>query len=293
MISNKNCRISEQKLIEILNFGNQPLGNGFLKEKDFKNEYFYEMKLGFCPISKMTQLFNQPDPDKMFNDNSSDTSSDSYMSDDISLTKEDILNTDNFNKTNFNKTNLKNEFNSNNFKNNCMKPKDIIIKKNYPLKEFYLNKNKRLKFTKTDILDDKETKISEIIKVPIYYQKEIKFKNKGHNKKQYNEIGDVIFIFDCIENDLFRIHNYQLIYTKNIKISDLYGEFSFDLILPNDKVIKIECNDLYKTDLIIIKESLGLPIPNENKRSNLYIKFNIIYPDLNDENIKIIKKIFS
>jgi DnaJ-class molecular chaperone len=196
----------------------------------------------------------------------------------ISLTKEEIL---------------KNEFKDDNSRNTCMKPKDIIIKKNYPLKEFYLDKNKRIKFIKTEIIDTDEKKISEILKVPIYYNKEIRFKGMGHNKKNHTENGDVIFKFDCIKNELFKIHGYHLIHNKNINVSNLYGEFKFDLELPNDTKIEIKCNDLYKTDLIMIKENLGLPIPNENKRSDLFIKFNVIYPDLNDKDIQSLREIFT
>jgi curved DNA-binding protein len=147
-------------------------------------------------------------------------------------------------------------------------------------------------FIKTDIIDNNEKKISEIIKVPIYYNKEIRFKGMGHNKKNHSENGDVIFKFDCIEDELFKIHHYHLIYNKDINVSNLYGEFKFDLELPDTTIIKIECNDLYKTDLIIVKENLGLPIPNENKRSNLFIKFNVIYPELNDDEIETLKNIF-
>ena len=93
---------------------------------------------------------------------------DEDLPENISLTKEEIL---------------KNEFKDDDSRNICMKPKDIIIKKDYPLKEFYLDKNKRIKFIKTEIIDNDEKRISEILKVPIYYNKEIRFKGMGHNKK--------------------------------------------------------------------------------------------------------------
>lgn len=62
------CRISGNPLHEFMNFGKMPLGNGFLSEKDFSDEYFYEMRLGFCPESKMVQLIEQPAPEKMFHE---------------------------------------------------------------------------------------------------------------------------------------------------------------------------------------------------------------------------------
>ena len=62
------CRISDEKLLEVIDFGHQPLGNGFLKKTEFNQEYFFSMKLGFDHKSKMVQLFDQPDPQKMFHD---------------------------------------------------------------------------------------------------------------------------------------------------------------------------------------------------------------------------------
>ncbi len=63
-MSNFNCRVSGNKLNIINDFGNQPLGNGFLNISDFPNEYFFNMKTGFCNKSKMFQLLEQPSPKK-------------------------------------------------------------------------------------------------------------------------------------------------------------------------------------------------------------------------------------
>ena len=60
------CRISGLPLRKVLDFGMQPLGNGFLEKKDFMNEYFFPMEIGFCETSKMIQLIVQPLPEKMF-----------------------------------------------------------------------------------------------------------------------------------------------------------------------------------------------------------------------------------
>ena len=64
-----NCRISNKKLNLVNDFGKQPLGNGFLKEENFRNEYFYKMQTGFCTESKMFQLIEQPNLEKMFHEN--------------------------------------------------------------------------------------------------------------------------------------------------------------------------------------------------------------------------------
>ncbi len=64
-----NCRISGKKLSIVNDFGKQPLGNGFLNKEDFDNEFFFNMKTGFCNESKMFQLIEQPNPKKMFHEN--------------------------------------------------------------------------------------------------------------------------------------------------------------------------------------------------------------------------------
>ena len=67
-MENTNCRVSNTPLIKILDFGIQPLGNGFLDAKDLKEEYFFNMKIGYSEVSMMLQLIEQPAPEKMFHD---------------------------------------------------------------------------------------------------------------------------------------------------------------------------------------------------------------------------------
>lgn len=46
-----------------------PIANGFLNPEQFAQEYFFELKVAFCPTCKMVQLTEQPDREKMFHDN--------------------------------------------------------------------------------------------------------------------------------------------------------------------------------------------------------------------------------
>ena len=64
-----NCRISQKPLIPVLDLGVQPLGNGFLKQEQFSDEYTYQMQAGFCEESKLFQLITQPEPSIMFHEN--------------------------------------------------------------------------------------------------------------------------------------------------------------------------------------------------------------------------------
>lgn len=61
------CRVSGTVLTKVLDFGMQPLGNGFLEDKS-KDEYFFPMAMGYSEVSMMLQLIEQPAPEKMFHD---------------------------------------------------------------------------------------------------------------------------------------------------------------------------------------------------------------------------------
>ena len=45
------CKISGKKLLEIYDFGKQPLGNGFLTKRRFPKEYFFDPLIFFIGIS--------------------------------------------------------------------------------------------------------------------------------------------------------------------------------------------------------------------------------------------------
>jgi methylation protein EvaC len=51
-----------------MSFGKMPIANGFLVRDEFSEEYFFELKVGFCPQCHMVQLAEQPNREQMFND---------------------------------------------------------------------------------------------------------------------------------------------------------------------------------------------------------------------------------
>jgi methylation protein EvaC len=63
------CLISGGTVEEIISFGKMPIANGFLREQDFNDEFFFELKVGFCPESKMIQLTELVEKEKMFHEN--------------------------------------------------------------------------------------------------------------------------------------------------------------------------------------------------------------------------------
>ena len=53
----------------VINFGKMPIANAFLTKEQFKNEYFYNMVLGYDSETKAIGLVNKVPPEKMFHEN--------------------------------------------------------------------------------------------------------------------------------------------------------------------------------------------------------------------------------
>jgi methylation protein EvaC len=65
----KNCLSCSFPIEPFIDFGNMPLGNGFLLPEQFVDEYFFPMLVGFCQACGMVQLLDQPDRERMFHEN--------------------------------------------------------------------------------------------------------------------------------------------------------------------------------------------------------------------------------
>ena len=64
-----NCRVCKTPIESFMSFGKMPIANGFLSREHFAREYFFEMKVASCTKCGMFQLIEQPDREKMFNEN--------------------------------------------------------------------------------------------------------------------------------------------------------------------------------------------------------------------------------
>lgn len=63
------CRICQTQYDPFISFGKMPIANGFLTQEQFSDEYFFDLKTGFCPQCHMVQIVKQPDRTKMFHEN--------------------------------------------------------------------------------------------------------------------------------------------------------------------------------------------------------------------------------
>ncbi len=62
------CKITNEKLTPFMSFGKMPSANGFLEEKDFDSEFFYEMEVGFSKKISLLQLNEHSNPKKVHNE---------------------------------------------------------------------------------------------------------------------------------------------------------------------------------------------------------------------------------
>jgi len=62
-----NCKITNKKINPFMSFGKMPIANGFIKKKDFGNEFFFNMEVGFAEDISLFQLKDHPSPEQIFN----------------------------------------------------------------------------------------------------------------------------------------------------------------------------------------------------------------------------------
>jgi methylation protein EvaC len=63
-----NCLGCGYSVETLLDFGQMPIANGFLKEDEFKNEPFFPLNVGFCSECALVQLTEVVDPSKLFHE---------------------------------------------------------------------------------------------------------------------------------------------------------------------------------------------------------------------------------
>jgi methylation protein EvaC len=61
------CKFCNKKIKPFLSFGKMPMANGFLKKKDFKKEFFYNLEVGFCRNDYLFQVNDHPKSPHIFN----------------------------------------------------------------------------------------------------------------------------------------------------------------------------------------------------------------------------------
>ena len=61
------CKVTGKKINNIMSFGKMPMANGFFEKKEFKKEFFYNLKVGFNKNNYLFQVDNHPKSTQIFN----------------------------------------------------------------------------------------------------------------------------------------------------------------------------------------------------------------------------------
>lgn len=62
------CLVCDASIEPFMSFGRMPIANGFLVAEQFADEYFFDLKVGFCSVCAMVQLTELVDRERMFHD---------------------------------------------------------------------------------------------------------------------------------------------------------------------------------------------------------------------------------
>jgi len=62
------CLICHSAIEPFVSFGRMPIANNFLFPDEFRDEFFYELKVGYCEGCHMVQLVERVEPERLFHD---------------------------------------------------------------------------------------------------------------------------------------------------------------------------------------------------------------------------------
>lgn len=106
----------------------------------------------------------------------------------------------------------------------------------------------------------------------------IKYNGEGNHQPDC-ESGNVIIQINIIrDNSIFEFKNNDLIYKKNITLSEALSGFSFTIKQLDQRILYIKIDQVVSPNKICCIKNEGLPIMNSSLIGNLYIHFTIEFP---------------
>jgi DnaJ-class molecular chaperone len=176
------------------------------------------------------------------------------------------------------------------------KPEDKVYTVKVTYADIYNKIHKKVNISRIRRKDGVYEEKKKTIEIPVY-GKEIFLEGEGDQLKDYKERGNVIInIFNKKHKEFKRINEYDMLYMKEIDLSDLYKVLLHDIILPHGEIVRVKSENLYlQTNYFQKVLNKGLPYIDEKGnecQGNLYIMFNIIMPKSIEDlkNINIIDK---
>jgi DnaJ-class molecular chaperone len=178
------------------------------------------------------------------------------------------------------------------------KPEDIVINLDVSFYDIYNEENKNITVKRNRLRSDGSySSKSKKFDIPIY-GREITIKGEGHQYPDYIESGDIfINISNKLDENFKRLNDYDLLTFHPITVEDMSITFTFELVLPNKKVINIkyEKDSLKKQKHLFQKiKNLGFPYydDHERKTGDLYIQYYLSFEESINKNDKLLSNNF-
>lgn len=140
---------------------------------------------------------------------------------------------------------------------------------------------------------------NKVINLPIDKEfrdgKKVVIPEMAHYQEGCEEQGNLVLIIRLLENDTFKLKgkksSYDLIMEKNILLSEALCGLEFNLTHMDDRCIMFKYNGIIKPNQEYLVKNEGMAY-NDKMKGDLYINFNIVYPDsLDEERKKYLKKL--
>jgi len=190
------------------------------------------------------------------------------------------------------------------------KPEPIIYDIKVSFEDIYNNLKKTVTIKRNKIFKKGNTldyiKKVKKINIPIY-GKEVFLENMGNEEIDFQNRGDVVInIYNKKHKTFKRVNDYDMLTFKDITLSNFYGAFTYNLVMPHGEVLLIQsenmiCNtDNNKSEnengKVLLQKiaNKGLPYQDDYGNEyfgNLYVIYKMKFPKSIDElkDIKIIE----
>lgn len=167
------------------------------------------------------------------------------------------------------------------------KPVDKVYTVKVTYADIYNKILKKVNISRIRRKDGVYSEKKKVLEIPVY-GKEIFLEGEGDQLKDYKERGNIIInIFNKKHKEFKRINEYDMLYMKEIRLSDLYKVMIHDIILPHGEVLRVKSENLFlQTHYFQKVLNKGLPYLDEegkDSQGNLYIMFNVVIPKTLEE----------
>jgi DnaJ-class molecular chaperone len=109
-------------------------------------------------------------------------------------------------------------------------------------------------------------------------------------KEKMDDISNLVININSRPNQVFeRIDDYDLLMNYDVSFLELYTDFVVKFRHLDGKEYNLQYHNMGPKNTKILISNLGLPIGGSGGRGNLYVKLNIILPELSDFDINQLK----